>query len=449
MGDEQDAIEGFKKALSGKKIPKSTLKTVRRLAKVTQPYNKRMLSRCALVHAREMSAADLGADLASTSTEVGSGLYESWSYTAISTLGSDAAEAAYTGWLAAHALCRCAEVERIEFLGLNPKSVRRGRNYGMARYRGPLSGMPGNRFIWKSKEASLYHERSLAGPLSERARGHKHRWEGFNHKALGWAMKAAIDHGFDVGLPADPLALAELAGKLPMRQNQRMEIVRFEDDGLFTLMTSSTHHTRGPVMACRYLPAARVLRVISPSKQTGGGEWAACNGKLEDGHWQVWQRGNPSKEITGALPENVRSHFVWDKDGCRLAGTSLPPATGLTQAQIRALSDLDQAIPHDHPLNDQARTALEVTNRCLRNLRASAHQGSVTLERKLDRASPPGERPLTEAQIRALSDLDRAIPHDHRFNDQARTALEVANRCLRNVRASAHQGSKTLERKLR
>ena len=64
-------------------------------------------------------------------------------------------------------------------------------------------------------------------------------------------------------------------------------------------------------------------------------------------------------------------------------GETLELHKGLTQAQARALSELDVAIPHSHPLNDQARTALEVANRCLRNVRASAHEGSVTLEIKL------------------------------------------------------------------
>ncbi len=449
MGDEQDAISGFKRALGGKKIPKSTLKTVRRLAKAKQPYNKRMMSRCALVHTGEMKVSDLEGDLASTSTEVGSGLYESWSYAAISTLRSDAAKTAYTSWLAAHALCRCAKVERIEFLGLDSTKVRRERSYGMAGYRGPISGMPGNRFIWKTNKAALYHERSLAGPLSERARGNKRPWQGYDHKALGWAMRAAVDRGLKVRLPADSLALAELVGMLPMRKNQRMEIVRFKDDGLFALLTQSTHHTRGPVMACRYLPAKRLLQVISPSKQTGGGEWAACNGRIQDEQWKVWRRSNKKKKIAGALPENVRTHFIWDADGCRLAGVPLITETPLTQAQQRALGDLDRAIPGDHPLNNQARTALEVASRCLRNVRRSAHQGAKTLERKLAGDAAPAERQLTQAQQRALAALDRAIPGDHPLNNQARTALEVSNRCLRNVRQSAHKGAKTLERKLR
>lgn len=392
-GDEAIVTDAFVDALHGKSID-SVLDQVRATSNKTSPNNWVTLARAALVHANDIPKEDFNPLVAQTSTEFGSLLYDfSWSLCTYATIKTPEAIEAYTAMLAATALCLCP-AEKIELRNL-AGDFPRDRNYGMANYRGPIAALPGNRMIWNTNEAALYAERSIAAPLAAWALGQNWSWDGWNHDALGWAMEAAAagkapnghSHGHKVVLPSDPATLVRFIDKLPMRSNQRLEILRYRDGGLFALLSKSTFSTRGPVLVTEYLPDQKLLRQTSPAVQTGGGEWTACEAKLEDdGSWAVWQASTPSKRIEGrtAKPE---VHIVWDSQGCRLLGQTpdqlpdpipeLDDAGAIYDSALRQLGD--QGYPDSENREARGRTAYEVMNRIASAERSLALEGAETL----------------------------------------------------------------------
>ena len=390
-GAETIVSEAFRDALHGRPI--QDLATVHETSKKTSPNNWITLARAALVHAGEIPASDFDPLVATTSTEFGSGLYDfSWSLCTYATIPTQPVIDAYSAMLAASALCLCP-AEKIE-LRDRAGDYRRDRNYGMAHYHGPISMLPGNRMIWDTHEAALYAERSIAAPLAAWALGQDWAWEGYDHPSMGWAMEAAVartpeghEHGHKVDLPQDPAGLVRFIDKLKMRSNQRLEILQLKDGGLFGLLSRSTFNTRGSVLVTEYIPDQKLLRQTSPAEQTGGGEWTACEAKLEaDGSWAVWQSGNSDKRIEGQVGE-VDVHIIWDSDGCRLVGQTPDPlpdpipelaeAIALYDSVLRQLGS--QGYPDSADREARGRTAVEVMNRIASAERSSARQGAETL----------------------------------------------------------------------
>ncbi len=330
-----------------------------------------------------------------SSTEFGSGLYDfSWSLCTYATIKTPEAIDAYTAMLAAAALCLC-KAEKIELRDLRGDH-RRDRNYGMANYHGPISALPGNRMIWDTSEAALYVERSIAAPLAAWALGQNWAWNAWDHATLGWAMEAAAvgkapnghTHGHKVVLPPDVATLARFIDKLPMRSNQRLEILRLRGGGIFGLLSQSTFSTRGSVLLTEYVPEQKLLRQTSPAEQTGGGEWTACEASLEeDGSWAVWQKSTPSKRIEGRVGGEVEAHIIWDSEGCRLVGQEPEPLPDPIPELDEAGATYDSALrqlgaqgyPDSADREARGRTAYEVMNRIASAERSSAREGAETL----------------------------------------------------------------------
>lgn len=399
MGDESIANKAFVEALHGRPIPE--IERVRSIAKKEDPQNQRVAALAALIHAGERQPGDLDDYIATSSREEGSPLYDFWTHCSLSTIESDAARAKYAQWLALAVLCRCPQVEYLEFHGLGSPN-RRERNYSRTQYRGPIDGRCGNRAIWDSNQASWYHELNLSAPLAERALGNPISWHGYDHPVLGWAMEAAVKHGHPVQLRDDPEFLVSMANTVPMRSGRQpyFEIVRFADGGLFTLLSANTHRTRGPVMATQYVPAQRLLKVYSPAEQTGGGEWTDCMAGMASHtqllEWTAWQRNNPAISIGSNIPnENIEYHVIWDQDGCRFLGDTPPveklpdpvpeTAQGLASFDAAGRKIAAQGEEVQGPERDtRLRTAAEVMRRITEDTIESAAAGAETLARDLE-----------------------------------------------------------------
>lgn len=324
MGNESTANAAFVAGLHGRPI--RNIDEVRRIADFRDPQNQRLAARGGLYHAGLVTARSMDDWLKTSSREEGSGLYCGiWSHGVIATIDSPQARLNYEAWLAWNLIVRCKRVEKIQMDHTGGTS-RRPRSYGRNKYRGPIPGCAGNRFIWDRGTASFYHELHMGGPLVERALGNPYSWGGQDHHVIGWPYEAATKHdAHRIRLTEDIEDLVAKVAKVPCRRGVRFEAVRFADDSLFTLMSATTHSTRGGVMATLYEPRNRLLRVISPATPRGGGEWTACNARLEGRDWSTWQRGSPTVRLEGRLRGDIVHHVVWDQTGCRLAGDSVPP----------------------------------------------------------------------------------------------------------------------------
>ena len=466
--NEKVASAAFRAALRGNPI--QDLAKVKEISEYTSPQNWVALARAALVHAGEIPATDFDPLIATTSSEFGSQLYDfSWSLCTYATIPTPRAVEVYTAMLAATALCLCP-AENIELRDLRGDHSR-GRDFGMADYKGPISMMPGNRMIWDTSKAHLYAERNIAGPLAAWALGQDWEWKHSTpkHKTLGWAMDAAHPqpregrrHGHKVDLPRDPAELIPLIDKLKTRSNQRLEILLFPGGRKFALLSRSSFSTRGPALVTEYIPGQKLFRLISPSEQRGGGEWSACSARLrEDRSWAVWQSGNESKRIEGQVPE-PEMHIVWDSDGCRVAGEVQVPdpipeieqAGGVFHAALTKLGN--QGLPDSEDREARGRTAFEVMLRIAQEKRSKARRGAETLLRDMrDWVSGPDPLPAPIPEIQqagglyhtALTKLgNQGYPDSANREARGRTAFAVMERIAADERSLARQGAETLLR---
>lgn len=325
MGDEQLAIDAFVNALHDRPIQNES--EIYRIAGKVDPQNHRLLARAALVHAGEEPASWVDELLTETSREEMSGLYDlTWNIAATSTINTVECRDKYSQALAVAVLCRARPAEKFEFVWGQGSTASKvfPRTYGRTSYRGPLVASPGNRYIWNNHEVSPYWWVNLAGPLAEKALGNSWYWDGYDHPVLGWAMEAAVEHGHDVSLTNEPDRLVPIINKVPCRPHQRWHFIRFASGNVFGLLSMSTHETRGPVLVVEFIKRDKLIRIYSPSRQTGGGQWTACNARLDGRNWAVWERHNSSSRIEGRIADDIVTHVVWDEGGCRMAGDSPP-----------------------------------------------------------------------------------------------------------------------------
>lgn len=377
-GNEIPATAAFRAALAGDPIP--NLPKVRKLAALNHPQNQAALACAGLQIAGHVADCDRVTRL---SQEVGSGLYwGSWTLAAFCSGVAPEACKSQLAWSALN-LVPANRFELHDLTGVHSRS----RNYGMAHYSGPVSMSPSNRALWDRGKVALYAERSLAGPAAARALGQSWSWSGWDHLALGWAMRAIRD-GPRVTLPQDPTALAALV-RLPLNEGQRFDLFLGGDRKLGVL-SKSTASTRGAVLVTEF--EGDTLRWYSPAEPTTQGRWTAVRAEVTGDTWSTWQAGNSAKRLSGTVPANA-VHIVWDGNGARVEGAAPPPPPPPPPATLpREINDALLAFdrfcdPPGSKAGKIQRTAIELARRALLKRfegAESVREGLPHLKERLD-----------------------------------------------------------------
>lgn len=401
MGNEAIAAAAFRDGLHGR--PLQDLNKVRQISKVTSPHNWATLAMAGRCHAEDAPWSEFDKLCQTTSSEVGSPLYDgTWSIATYASAPTEDAQVAYRAMLAWAALC-LAPVELFQLTDLRGTWSRfrdefdDKPDHSMAQYRGPISISPGNRFEWDTSEVSKHVERSLCGTLAAWAQGGTWRWDGWDHASHGWAMEAAAPagkapsghtHAEPLTLPTRPEDLVALVGRLPMRGSQRYDLLLFANGRKLCVLNASTGpNTRGPALVTEF-DGQKTMRIHSPAVQTGGGSWTHCKASLDDDGWTTWQSGNASKVLNGSFGGEIEHHIVWDKNGARIMNAEpeklprpVPETTaGLIEFDQAGRKVAAQGDAVDGPERDERmRTWAEVGRRIMEDTKSSAKRGTETL----------------------------------------------------------------------
>ncbi len=393
-----------------------------------------------------------------------------WAFSLAVLFGDEWWDAVGRVWIAANALAAIEPPSVIKLVTKGKESPSERRLSGQRKWRwgqAPFTQMPGPRFLWQdplSKHTLI--ERSIAHPCLGLAAGRKVTITDWDHGNYGLPLRMLL--GKKARRPEswgtvklDREAVEHLEWLPPLPQGVWFRYQWFDDGTKIVAMSRGRANTRGTVPLS--LSKGKTLTYYTAAQHSGrrDGSWVSCKTEL-DRDKKLWLVKSPVKDPVRVLevkmPGEPVMEVVWDSGGAHVLGeTPVPiptptptptptPAPGGNKV-TQALTLIDQAI-RGAALEEQARTGAEVMRRILVGERKSAHQGAKSLERKLRGAPESAPAPGAEVKIQqALSLIDQVVPGTA-LEKQARTGAEVLKRVLMGNGPSAHQGAKTLVKKL-
>ncbi len=429
MGDEKWVIPEFKRSAHGKSLTRvADLRKIVNGADWSKPLkgstNIRIIALGALAHAGKeglgrldsMFAADNGWGLGGN--EQGSVFYEQgWTAPVIMSFWAD--DEGARRWsrakLAEHALSTVPFPNKLRVRVNTEKGVRDLKRWGS--YKGPLSILPGPRYIWdwpSRRPSAPEIERGLINPILQYAiNASGRKWNQWKHDTLGWPMEALFGiggsrYGKAQGPLKDPESgaflesfskaaarpLVERLNAYPLRPERGVEWRFYAGGSRAISRWRSTHHTRGPCLVTVYSAGKREVLCATASKPRAGGEWWAASASLGDTQWRCKLTAD-GHEISGPLPSGKLLYsIVWDKSGCRIVGDEVdddhddddhqprPQDARVTQA-LGLFSQV--AVGSGDPWVKQGiQTAAEVMRRITVKEKAGAIRGSRSLTRVLE-----------------------------------------------------------------
>ncbi len=355
MGDESWVISQFERSVHGKPLTRVTeLRRIVNGVDWSKPLggstNIRVMALGALAHAGKEGLDRFDAMFAGSGgwglggNEQGSWRYEQgWTAPVIASFAAkdEGARRWSLAFLAEHALSTVPFPSKLRAQVNKEASVRDIKRWGS--YQGPLSILPGSRYVWdwpSRRPSAPEIERGLANPILQNAiDAPGRRWNQWKHRDLGWGMEALFGkdgHRYrQAPFLADPESRAFLGSfskaaarplvsrldQYPLRPERWVEW-RFHADGSrVVMMRRSTHHTRGPCQMTIYDPVKREVLCATASRPRGGGEWYAVRAKMNDTNWECQMNSGDQHLISGPLPSAELDYAIrWTDKGCRIVG---------------------------------------------------------------------------------------------------------------------------------
>ncbi len=428
MGDETWVIPQFERSVHGKPLTRVTdLRRIINAPDWSKPLrgstNINIMALGALAHAGKEGLGRLDSMFAGVNGwglgghEQGSVFYEQgWTAPVIMSFAAkhEGARRWSLAKLAEHALSTVPFPNRLRVRVNKEDEARDIKRWGS--YQGPLSILPGPRYIWdwpSRRPSAPEIERGLANPILQYAiNAPGRRWNQWRHSTLGWSMEALFGRGGSryaqaPGKLSDPesgaflesfskAAARPLVDRLkayPLGSGRGVEWRFYADGSRAISRTRSTHHTRGPCLVTVYDPSKREVLCATASKPRAGGEWWAASASMDDRQWRCTLTAD-GHEISGPLPSATLLYSIlWDEEGCRIVGDNDDdddndePGDTVDARVIQALLLFDQVAQSsgDAWVKQGIGTAAEVMKRITLNKKPEAIQGSKDLTKVLEK----------------------------------------------------------------